>query len=92
MGIRNGLAGRIQPPNSLCVLFQWNFPLLMLVWKLAPSLCCGNTIVIKPAEQTPLTALYLGSLIKEVRRPKGKYYVFLITAPPLPGKQAAVPR
>lgn len=51
----------------------------MLVWKLAPALCCGNTVVVKPAEQTPLTALYLGSLIKEVRPPKGKYCVFLIT-------------
>ena len=56
----------------------------MLVWKLAPALCCGNTVVVKPAEQTPLTALYLGSLIKEVRRPKRKYSVSSITFP-LPG-------
>ncbi|XP_034795410.1 retinaldehyde dehydrogenase 3 isoform X2 [Pan paniscus] len=49
----------------------WNFPLLMLVWKLAPALCCGNTMVLKPAEQTPLTALYLGSLIKEAGFPPG---------------------
>lgn len=50
------------------VFLQWNFPLLMLVWKMAPALCCGNTLVIKPAEQTPLTSLYIGSLIKEVRK------------------------
>lgn len=50
----------------------------MLAWKLAPALCCGNTVVLKPAEQTPLTALYLGSLIKEVRRLKRRYYVFQI--------------
>jgi hypothetical protein len=47
-------------------LFQWNFPLLMFAWKIAPALCCGNTVVIKPAEQTPLSALYMGALIKEV--------------------------
>ncbi|EPY82804.1 aldehyde dehydrogenase family 1 member A3 [Camelus ferus] len=52
-------------------ILAWNFPLLMLVWKLAPALCCGNTVVVKPAEQTPLTALYLGSLIKEVGFPPG---------------------
>uniref|UniRef100_A0A4W2CC08 Aldehyde dehydrogenase 1A1 n=1 Tax=Bos indicus x Bos taurus TaxID=30522 RepID=A0A4W2CC08_BOBOX len=54
-------------PIGVCgAITPWNFPLLMLVWKLAPALCCGNTVVLKPAEQTPLTALYLGSLIKEV--------------------------
>lgn len=39
----------------------------MFAWKIAPALCCGNTVVIKPAEQTPLSALYMGALIKEVR-------------------------
>lgn len=38
----------------------------MFMWKVAPAISCGNTVVIKPAEQTPLTALYVGSLIKEV--------------------------
>lgn len=50
----------------------------MLAWKLAPALCCGNTVVLKPAEQTPLTALYLASLIKEVRSLTRKQYVFWI--------------
>lgn len=54
----------------------------MLAWKLAPALCCGNTVVLKPAEQTPLTALYLGSLIKEVRSLKRRYYVFQIDPHP----------
>ena len=45
---------------------QWNFPLAMMAWKIAPALACGNTVVLKPAEQTPLTALYLASLVKEV--------------------------
>ncbi|XP_075414058.1 retinaldehyde dehydrogenase 3 isoform X2 [Tenrec ecaudatus] len=59
-------------PIGVCgAITPWNFPLLMLIWKLAPALCCGNTVVVKPAEQTPLTALYLGSLIKEVGFPPG---------------------
>ncbi|XP_015233837.1 PREDICTED: aldehyde dehydrogenase family 1 member A3 isoform X3 [Cyprinodon variegatus] len=49
----------------------WNFPLLMLMWKIAPALSCGNTVVVKPAEQTPLTALHIGSLIKEAEFPPG---------------------
>ncbi|TKS70403.1 Aldehyde dehydrogenase family 1 member A3 [Collichthys lucidus] len=49
----------------------WNFPLLMFMWKIAPALSCGNTVVIKPAEQTPLTALHVGSLIKEAGFPPG---------------------
>ncbi|CAO2614295.1 Aldehyde dehydrogenase family 1 member A3 [Lemmus lemmus] len=57
-------------PIGVCgAITPWNFPLLMLAWKLAPALCCGNTVVLKPAEQTPLTALYLGSLIKEIFGP-----------------------
>lgn len=54
---------------NLAFPFQWNFPLLMFTWKIAPALCCGNTVVIKPAEQTPLSALYMGALIKEVGKP-----------------------
>lgn len=47
---------------------QWNFPVMMFAWKIAPALCCGNTVVIKPAEQTPLSALHMAALIKEVLR------------------------
>ncbi|KAG2470367.1 AL1A3 dehydrogenase, partial [Polypterus senegalus] len=43
----------------------------MLTWKVAPALCCGNTVVLKPAEQTPLTALYMGALVKEAGFPPG---------------------
>lgn len=57
-----GVAGQIIP---------WNFPLLMLVWKLGPALACGNTIVLKTAEQTPLTALYVGQLCQEAGLPPG---------------------
>ncbi|XP_010009261.1 PREDICTED: retinal dehydrogenase 1 isoform X2 [Nestor notabilis] len=54
-------------PIGVCgQIIPWNFPLIMFIWKIASALCCGNTVVVKPAEQTPLTALYMGSLIKEV--------------------------
>ncbi|XP_067873995.1 retinal dehydrogenase 2 [Heterodontus francisci] len=59
-------------PIGVCgQIIPWNFPLLMFAWKIVPALCCGNTVVIKPAEQTPLTALYMGALIKEVGFPPG---------------------
>ena len=54
------------PPLCTCTAPQWNFPLLMQAWKLGPALATGNTVVMKVAEQTPLTALYIASLIKEV--------------------------
>jgi len=57
-----GVAGQIIP---------WNFPLLMAAWKLAPALACGNTVVLKPAETTPLTALLLGQIIEEAELPPG---------------------
>jgi len=49
----------------------WNFPLLLASWKLAPALACGNTVVLKPAEQTPLTALRFGELAQEAGLPAG---------------------
>ncbi|CAF95958.1 unnamed protein product, partial [Tetraodon nigroviridis] len=59
-------------PVGVCgAIIPWNFPLLMFMWKIAPALSCGNTVVIKPAEQTPLTALHIGSLIKEAGFPAG---------------------
>jgi len=57
-----GVAGQIIP---------WNFPLLMAAWKLAPALACGNTVVLKPAETTPLTALKLAEIIEEAEFPPG---------------------
>ncbi|CAK6950268.1 aldehyde dehydrogenase 1A1-like isoform X1 [Scomber scombrus] len=59
-------------PIGVCgQIIPWNFPLMMFVWKIAPALCCGNTVVIKPAEQTPLSALHMAALIKEVGFPPG---------------------
>ena len=57
-----GVAGQIIP---------WNFPLLMLSWKIAPAIAAGNTVVLKPAEYTPLTALYFAELVREAGLPPG---------------------
>ncbi len=57
-----GVAGQIIP---------WNFPLLMAAWKIAPALACGNTVVLKPAETTPLTALKLAELMRDADLPPG---------------------
>ena len=57
-----GVAGQIIP---------WNFPLLMAAWKIAPALACGNTVVLKPAETTPLTALKLAELMRDIDLPPG---------------------
>ncbi len=57
-----GVAGQIIP---------WNFPLLMAAWKIAPALACGNTVVLKPAETTPLTALKLAEVIQDADVPPG---------------------
>jgi aldehyde dehydrogenase (NAD+) len=61
-------------PRSLGVAAQvipWNFPLLMAAWKLAPALAAGNTVVLKPAETTPLTALLLGEVLQQAELPDG---------------------
>jgi aldehyde dehydrogenase (NAD+) len=59
-------------PHGVCgQIIPWNFPLLMAAWKLGPALACGNTVVLKPAEQTPLTALRLAALAREAGFPPG---------------------
>jgi len=62
---------RLEPVGVVGQVIPWNFPLLMQAWKLAPALCTGNTVVLKPAEQTPLTALRVGELIVEAGFPEG---------------------
>jgi aldehyde dehydrogenase (NAD+) len=60
-----------QPVGVIGQIIPWNFPLLMLAWKWGPALACGNTVVMKPAEQTPLTALEVGKLAMEAGFPPG---------------------
>jgi len=62
---------RLEPVGVVGQIIPWNFPLLMQAWKLGPALATGNTVVMKPAEQTPLTALRVGELIVEAGFPEG---------------------
>lgn len=62
---------RHEPVGVVGQIIPWNFPLLMQAWKWAPALACGNTVVLKPAEQTPLTALRVAKLAQEVGFPDG---------------------
>src|SRR5882757_3337231 len=61
----------LREPVGVCgQIIPWNFPLLMASWKIAPALACGNVVILKPAEQTPLTAIRLGELILESGLPE----------------------
>ena len=60
-----------EPVGVVAQIIPWNFPLLMMMWKIAPALAAGNTIVVKPAEQTPLTALRAAELAMEAGIPPG---------------------
>jgi acyl-CoA reductase-like NAD-dependent aldehyde dehydrogenase len=62
----------LREPVGVCgQIVPWNYPLLMACWKVAPALACGNTIVLKPSEYTPLSALVLGEICKEAGVPDG---------------------
>ncbi|OXA37656.1 retinal dehydrogenase 1 [Folsomia candida] len=62
---------RKEPVGVVGAIIPWNYPILMAAWKLSPALTTGCTVILKPAEQTPLTALYLGALAKEAGFPPG---------------------
>ncbi len=70
--LKYAFAGATPSPVGVCgQIIPWNFPLLMAAWKIAPALACGNTVVIKPAETTPLSLLRLAEIFEEVGLPKG---------------------
>ena len=73
---------RTRDPKPLGVAAQvipWNFPLLMLAWKIAPALAAGNTVVLKPASSTPLSALFFADVCRQAELPPG--VVNIITGP-----------
>lgn len=76
----NSLSFVVREPVGVCTqIIPWNFPLLMAAWKLAPALAAGNTLVLKPSELTPLTALELAKMVEAVGFPPG--VVNIITGP-----------
>ena len=66
-----GFGPRPRPLGVAAQVIPWNFPLLMLAWKIAPALACGNTVVLKPAETTPLTALLFAEICQQADLPPG---------------------
>jgi len=77
-----------EPVGVVAAIVPWNFPLLLAAWKVAPALACGNTVVLKPASQTPLTALVLGEIALDVGFPPGVLNV--VTGPGASVGQAIV--
>jgi acyl-CoA reductase-like NAD-dependent aldehyde dehydrogenase len=78
---------RREPVGVCALITAWNFPLMLASWKIAPALACGNTVVVKPAEQTPLTTLRLGALMSEAGVPDG--VVNVLTGGPAVGAALA---
>jgi acyl-CoA reductase-like NAD-dependent aldehyde dehydrogenase len=78
---------RREPVGVCALITPWNFPMMIAAWKLAPALACGNTVVIKPAEQTPLTTIRLVELCREAGFPPG--VVNLVTGGPEVGRALA---
>ncbi|QBQ97219.1 phenylacetaldehyde dehydrogenase StyD [Paraburkholderia pallida] len=74
-GVRYNASTRRVPAGVVAAIVPWNFPLLMAVWKIAPALACGCTVVLKPAEETPLTAIRLAELAHEAGFPPGVFNV-----------------
>lgn len=64
-----------KPKGVVAVVCPWNFPLLLMTWKVGPALACGNTVVVKPSEETPRTAALLGEVMSTVGMPEGVYNV-----------------
>lgn len=64
-----------RPKGVIAVISPWNLPLLLMTWKVGPALALGNTVVVKPSEETPLTATLLGEVMNKVGVPKGVYNV-----------------
>lgn len=64
-----------RPKGVIAVISPWNLPLLLMTWKVGPALACGNTVVVKPSEETPLTTTLLGEVMNEVGMPPGVFNV-----------------
>ncbi|NCF64094.1 MAG: aldehyde dehydrogenase family protein, partial [Gammaproteobacteria bacterium] len=67
--------GHRTPNGVIAVISPWNLPLLLMTWKVGPALACGNTVVVKPSEETPLTTTLLGEVMNECGIPAGVYNV-----------------
>lgn len=80
-----------QPWGACGFIFPWNFPILLIGWGVSPALAAGNTVVIKPAEDTPLSAIYLARLAREVGMPDGVFNVVTGLGPTMGAALSAHP-
>ena len=64
-----------EPLGVVAAIVPWNFPLMMTAWKIGPALAAGNSVILKPSEKSPLSALYLASLVREAGLPSGVFQV-----------------
>src|SRR5213076_1018746 len=64
-----------RPVGVVAVICPWNLPFLLMTWKLGPAMACGNTVVVKPSEETPATATLLAEVMRTVGVPPGVYNV-----------------
>ena len=85
-----GFGANPKPIGVAAQVIPWNFPLMMLAWKIAPALACGNTVVLKPAETTPLTALVFAEICQQAGLPAG--VVNIVTGAGDTGQAAGRPR
>lgn len=90
-GIRYQAYTRREPVGVVAAIVPWNFPHLMALWKIVPALACGCTVVLKPAEDTPLTAIHLARLIQKAGFPKGVVNVITGTGQEVGAPLAAHP-
>jgi len=74
-----------KPKGVVGVISPWNAPFLLMTWKVGPALACGNAVVVKPSEETPMTAALLGEVMNAVGIPKGVYNVVHGFGPDAPG-------
>lgn len=88
-----GINVTIREPVGVCVLITpWNFPMAITSWKVAPALACGNTAIVKPASQTPLTALAMADILREAGLPDGALSVLPGPGSTVAGALVADPR
>ena len=80
-----------EPMGVVAAIVPWNFPLLLAAWKVAPALACGNTVILKPASQTPLTALALGEIALEIGLPPGVLNVLTGPGPSSVRQSSSIP-
>jgi acyl-CoA reductase-like NAD-dependent aldehyde dehydrogenase len=86
-----GLVTR-EPIGVVAAIVPWNYPLWMAIWKIAPALITGNSVILKPAEQSPMSAIKIGALLSEAGVPEGVFSVLPGDGPITENTPSSTPR